>query len=302
MSRVYAPADRRFRRAHMRPTRRRSRWRSIARTVAIWGSATVALAAGAYYATEAVMQASVLRIDRIEVDGNVRMPPAEVMERLAGMRDENILLADLDAWREQLLVSSWVRDATMRRRLPSTIEVVVVERRPMAIGRMGQELYLVDEQGTVIDVYGPQYADLDLPIVDGLITDGQAPAGSVLTADGERAALAARVIASLAPMPELARRLSQIDVSDRHNVEVLLAGDPAVIAIGKERFLTRLQQYVELAGTLRERVEGIDHVDLRFDGRIYVRPARTGQTQRPVSLPVARGQAGSIERTSSIER
>ena len=29
-------------------------------------------------------------------------------------------------------------------------------------------MYLVDERGVIIDQYGPQYADLDLPIVDGL--------------------------------------------------------------------------------------------------------------------------------------
>jgi cell division septal protein FtsQ len=46
----------------------------------------------------------------------------------------------------------------------------------------------------------------------------------------------------------------------------------AVIYVGEDQFLQRLQQYVELAPTLRERVPDIDYVDLRFDERIYVRP------------------------------
>ncbi len=45
---------------------------------------------------------------------------------------------------------------------------MVVERQPIGIGRINGEMYLVDEHGVVIDQYGPQYADLDLPIVDGL--------------------------------------------------------------------------------------------------------------------------------------
>jgi cell division septal protein FtsQ len=98
-----------------------------------------------------------------------------------------------------------------------------------------------------------------------------APGGGP-AADEVRAELAARVIAALGPAPELARRLSQIDVSDRYNVALILAGDPAVIHVGHERFLPRLQAYVELAATLRERVPDIEHVDLRFDDRIYVRP------------------------------
>ena len=61
-----------------------------------------------------------------------------------------------------------MRDAALRRSLPSTVEVVVSERQPIGIGRINGELYLVDERGVVIDQYGPQYADLDLPIIDGL--------------------------------------------------------------------------------------------------------------------------------------
>ena len=37
---------------------------------------------------------------------------------------------------ERLLASPWVRDAALRRSLPSTIEVVVPERQPIGIGRM----------------------------------------------------------------------------------------------------------------------------------------------------------------------
>jgi len=54
---------------------------------------------------------------------------------------------------------------------------------------------------------------------------------------------------------------------------VILSGDPAVIQLGEDQFLPRLQGYLELAPALRERVADIDYVDLRFDDRIYVRPA-----------------------------
>jgi hypothetical protein len=84
----------------------------------------------------------------------------------------------------------------------------------------------------------------------------------------------ARVIGSLRGQPDLAKRVSQIDVADLHNAAVILAGDSAVIQLGEERFLARLQGYVELSDALHERVPEIDSVDLRFDERIYVRPAR----------------------------
>ena len=48
----------------------------------------------------------------------------------------------------------------------------------------------------------------------------------------------------------------------------------------RRKFLARLQGYLDLAPTLRERVADIDYVDLRFDDRIYVRPTKgSGSTK-----------------------
>lgn len=231
--------------------------------------------------------AHVLQVDRIVVHGNERLSRGEVLAVLSGLRGESLLWTDLDAWRRRLLASPWVRDAALRRSLPSTVEVVVSERQPIGIARINGDLYLVDERGVIIDQYGPQYADFDLPIIDGLTatagTETNAPgtdpkSGSVpgvpdsLT-DERRAELAARLMAALKAKPEVARRLSQIDVTDLHNVSVILSGDPAVLQLGEDQFLPRLQSYLDLAKTLRDRVADIDSVDLRFDDRIYVRPA-----------------------------
>jgi cell division septal protein FtsQ len=93
--------------------------------------------------------------------------------------------------------------------------------------------------------------------------------------DEARAELAAHLIAAVKGKPEIARRLSQVDVTDLHNASVILSGDHAVLQLGEDHFLARLQQYLELAETLHERVAEIDYVDLRFDDRIYVRPVRS---------------------------
>jgi len=230
----------------------------------------VVLAYGAYRMSSVAADTHILRIDRIVVAGNRRLSNGDVLAVLNGLRGENLVLTDLDAWRRRLLASPWVRDAGLRRSLPSTIEVLLSERQPMGIARVGGEMYLVDERGVIIDQYGPRYADFDLPIVDGLAAS---PSESGSMTDEARAELAARVIESLNATPEIGRRLSQVDVTDLHNATVILNGDPAVIQLGEDQFLPRVESYLGLAAALRERVEGIDSVDLRFDDRIYVRPA-----------------------------
>jgi len=273
VSLIAAPSDRRFRRAHVKPARRRGSWRGLLRRVVTYGAIALVTAFGAYRGGAVVAQARVLRIDRIDVHGNERLSSGEVMAVLTGLRGEHIVWTDLAAWRRRLLASPWVRDASLRRSLPSTVDVTVWERAPIAIGRIDHDLYLFDEHATLIDEYGPQYADLDLPIVDGLALTG----GPGAAADEARAELAGRVITALRFQPAVAKRVSQLDVADLHNVAVILNGDPAVIYVGDDRFLERLQSYLDLSEVLRARVPEIDYVDLRFDGRIFVRPVEKPQ-------------------------
>ena len=267
MSPVAVSADRRFHRAHVKPARRRAIWRSIGVGV-IKYAVLLSLAALAVTRTTAFLSTSdLLRIDRIEPSGNQRISSDAIRDILEGLRGENILFADLDAWRTKLMESPWVRDAAFKVSLPSSIDVVVQERAPIAIGRMGGRLYLVDERGATIDDYGPQYSSLDLPIVDGFSGKSQDR-----KLDDARGALAARLIMALRQKPAVANRLSQVDVADVHNVTILLSDDPAALRVGDDHFLERVESYLSLSSALRERVPEIDYVDLRFDGRVYVRP------------------------------
>jgi cell division septal protein FtsQ len=177
---------------------------------------------------------------------------------------------DLERWRHRILSSPWVEQVALRRVLPSTIEVFIRERQPLAIGRVRGELFLVDGAGRIIDDYGPGYAQFDLPIVDGLAAS---PARGDSALDEGRAALAARVVSSLRRNEAMYRRVSQIDVSNARDAVVILEGDRALVHLGEEQFAERLESYVDLAPALRAQVPEIEYVDLRFDNRVYVRPA-----------------------------
>ncbi len=282
---ITAPADKRFKRAHLRPARQHAgraswRWR-----LARWAVVVMIAGAAGYRLTTLAADAGVLRVSHIVIQGNRRLSNGEVLALLDGLRGESILTADLRQWRERLLSSPWVRDAALRRVLPSTVDVMVAEREPLGIGRFGSGLYLVDERGAIIDEYGPNYAEFDLPIIDGLAapsTEGR------LAIDSARADLAMRLLCAVRTR-SLGRRISQVDVTDAQNAVVMLDGDPALIRLGVDHFSERLQSYVDLAPALRERVSEIDYVDLRFDERVYVRPAAPSAAR---SIGAVDGAAG----------
>lgn len=269
---VKAPTEKNFKRARVKPGKRRGSrarvwWRAarIAATVTLVGYST-------YRAFDLVVNAGALKIRSLSVTGNVRLSAGEVHALADGIRGTSILTADLAAYRRRLLESPWVADVALRRVLPSTIEVFVSERTPIGLCRIKNQLYLVDRTGVVIDEFGPAYATFDLPIIDGLV---RAQSSGQPALDERRADLAARVLDGIAQRADIYRRVSQVDVNDLHDAVVLIDGDGALLHLGEDRFLERLQSYLDVASALRDRVQDIDYVDLRFDDRLYVRPVGT---------------------------
>jgi hypothetical protein len=163
-----APADKRFRRAQVRPTGRRGLvWRRA--QLAAKSLAVVVVAGLALWRVVTLVTGSpTFNVAHIAIHGTDRLSRGEAMALIGDLRGRNILAIRLDDWRDKLMTSPWVEDAVVRRVLPNTLDVVVRERTPMGIARIGRDLYLVDAHGTVIDEFGPSYADLDLPVIDGL--------------------------------------------------------------------------------------------------------------------------------------
>ena len=234
------------------------------------------LSFGGWMAAAELPGAPFLAIDDIVVHGNEQLSAGEVLALMPGLRGAAILSVDLDDHRRLLSASPWLTGGTLRRRLPSTVEVFVTERRPVALGRFGGRLFLLDASGAVVDGYGPRFAHFDFPIVDGLEKEGGEGASVV---DPERMALAASLLAELAGRPDVLDAVSQIDVADPGNAVVLLDDDVVLLHLGAERFLPRLRLYADLAPLLREEVRDIDAVDLRFDPRVYVRDRAPGREE-----------------------
>jgi cell division protein FtsQ len=268
---VSAPKDKRFRRPSVRPAQR-PRIGRVARGPIVRGlSAALLLVAAGYGAAFLVSETGLFRVSRVTVRGNSRLSTGEVMALVSDLKGDSVLTANLAAYRSRLVDSPWVAEATLRRVLPASVEITVRERSPIGLCRLSDRLYLVDATGTVIDEFGPQYADLDLPIIDGL---SGPPRDGAPAIDQERAELAAGVVRALSGHRSLARRVSQIDVRDRRDAVVILDGETALLHLGDSDFAERLQSYIDLAPALHERVPEIDYVDLRFDQRVYVRPAK----------------------------
>ncbi|HEX7119106.1 MAG TPA: FtsQ-type POTRA domain-containing protein [Longimicrobiales bacterium] len=237
--------------------------------VPLWALALLAAVA----AVALIAQAPVLlrrldafRVDRVEVLGTRFLAPHEALEA-SGITRTSSVFDDPEPWRAALLRHPLVADATIERKLPSTLIVRIVEEQPVALVRT-PELRVVDANARVLPI-DPAGVVLDLPIVDAPATvaeDGTlqneiavALVETAVRLRGVHAGFAAR-ISELAPVADGAIRLV---LRDPPNAEVLL---PA----GLEA--ERLEQLRLTIADLERRDElgEVRRIDVRFRDQVVV--------------------------------
>ena len=105
-------------------------------------------------------------VKRVEIKGLDRMERLPVYNIALDQHSMAMPLVDLDDTRRRLLQLGWVREARVSRRLPDTLVVDIVERRPAAIWQHNQQLALIDIEGVVLEQVRLE-AMPDLPLVIG---------------------------------------------------------------------------------------------------------------------------------------
>jgi cell division protein FtsQ len=122
-----------------------------------------------------VVIAPLLDVDRVVVTGAARVDPAAVRAATGIEVGDTLLTVDAGRAVSAVRAVPWVSTATVSRSWPSTVEVAIVERTPVAalLGGDGQAA-LVDEEGRILEVVAPEAAGVVL--VDGVADVG--PAGS----------------------------------------------------------------------------------------------------------------------------
>jgi cell division protein FtsQ len=253
------------RRTRVRRARRGWLGRTVIALEIVAGLVTAVFVVWTAYAQ--VMGNRHLRVANVEVRGSRFLSEGEVRELLGPAVGENILSLDIDELKARLRASPWVADATVSRTLPDTLRVEVHERAPLALAEV-ERLYLMDQDGVLIDMYGPRTAGFDLPIVRGL--------GKVdVEARRERAGRAGALLADLA---DLGSEVSEVEVEASGDLRVVLRGDGEVVRLGAPPYRARLLTFLALRKELTERCPDAEYFDLRFRDRIYAK-----QPPRPIA-------------------
>jgi len=195
---------------------------------------------------------------------------------------EDLLLIDLDRVRALVESESWVKEATVRRKLPDGLFIHVTERQAVAMATIDTELYVVDREGVILDRPGLHHPSLDRPIVKGLKNVARENAREE---NSLRMEIYLRVLTELTLYNPL---ISEIDVGTPRSVAVIPEGDPVSINLGDKDFLARYETFVsqkDLYDRLKEEYGIIESVDVTYDNKIIFHTPR-GQ-EKTVTAQVA---------------
>lgn len=206
-----------------------------------------------------------LAIDDVLVSGRENTNPAALLEQVGVQRGTPILAIDLAEMRDRVIDLPWVKDARIERRLPDTLHVTLVERRPLALWQRGRDFTLVDQDGVAIDGQDVRRFH-DLPVVIG----DEAP---------KRAASA---LAMLSSEPDLLQRVRALTwVSGRRWTIRLNNGmDVELPEVDPAGAWTHLASLAREHGVLERDVVTID---LRIPDQLIMRvtPAARERAQSP---------------------
>jgi cell division protein FtsQ len=219
-------------------------------------------------------------VKRVEVTGLNRMDRLTVYAIALDQHSMAMPLVDLDKVRSQLMRFGWIEDARVSRRLPDTLVVDVVERKPAAIWQHNQKLTLIDAKGVVLERVNPNAAP-DLPLMIGH--------------NANREAVALNTLLSRAPSlkPALA---SATWVGDRRWDIQFHSGEVLALPEGEDKAGAALMRFAKIDGVERLLGRGFVRFDMRDPTKMVVRMSRQAKEEAKTKSDTKRSDSNEGER------
>ena len=195
-----------------------------------------------------------LRVRRIVIEGRANTPEPVLRAAIGARPGDPILGFSVEAARTRIESLAWIEHATVERRLPDTLVIALMERRPFAIWQNQGKFTLVDRAGLVV-------ADQDmgqfrgLPLIVG--TGAPAAASVLLDALTDRPGLGARVMAAI----RVGERRWNLRMTN--GTDVMLPEGAEVAALDRLQSLQQDQSLLD---------RPLQAVDMRLPDKLILRP------------------------------
>lgn len=215
--------------------------------------------AALYGAYVLVVDRDLFMVTRVEVEGDLRHLHTDDVRILSGVSPgQNLFRIDMGQVQKHLSEDPWVAEVTVRRKLPHTLWIYVLEREPVAIMTGKTDLY-VDAKGVTFPA--GDAALEDLPVMTGFAdaTPDDVLHGIALLASYQRHPVFGEF------------GVSELHFDASQGFSIVGSVLPVVIRVGWKDFNPKLNQLMALWPVMRSKGAMPMYVDTNVNGKVIAK-------------------------------
>jgi cell division protein FtsQ len=195
-----------------------------------------------------------LEINQVLLHGRHNASRSNIIQTVGLKRGDPILGFQISALRKRLIELPWVREATIKRKWPDTVEIHIAERQPMVLWQRKKRLYLMDTEGAAITSSGlDRFQNL-------LIVAGEGAPRATPT-----------LLAMIASQPSLVTKVVAATLIGKRRWNVLLKGGIKIRLPEKDPHKA-WQHLAHLNTKHKLLARDVNMIDMRLPRRLLIRP------------------------------
>ncbi|MBF0457508.1 MAG: FtsQ-type POTRA domain-containing protein [Nitrospirae bacterium] len=203
------------------------------------------------------LSAEYFKVNKYGVEGNSHLKDSDIFD-LMDVKGKNILSVNAEILARRLSASPWIKTSYIRKELPSSILVKIVEKAPAAVLNDGRALFLIDETGVKLDNIEKPVAGIPVINIEEQYKRAYAEAVRLVNVINKTDALSGKTIEITGMRPE----------------DISLTLNGLLILMGFGDYEKKLSSYFSLKDEIVGRNIAIEYIDLRFANRLIVKPLK----------------------------
>jgi cell division protein FtsQ len=196
------------------------------------------------------------------VSGNYHLDQQDVIAAAGIKKGDSLFDVPLKLIEERLKENAWIKTASLRKQYPGTFVIRVDEAVPKALLSVNKKLYLLAEDGNILERISGDVTPF-LPVIKDIRPTNKKGISESI-----------RLVDSLSKKNILA---------DRESIEIGLESygltmnvDGEFIKVGYGNYTEKLERWIALEPEIRKKGVPIKYVDLRFKDSVIVKPQKPG--------------------------
>lgn len=230
-----------------------------------WTSLVLLLIGGSIY----FLLSSFFNIDNIVIVGNEKITQETIIS-LSGIElEQNTFKISKNKVEQAIKTNAYIDSVRIKRKLPETIEIQVVERKPAYMLTLGNAYVYMNTQGYLLEI---SQEKLEAPVITGILTpEDQIQEGNRLCTEDLQKLSSVIQIMDSANNNEIGKLITKINISDKQDYILELKSEKKNVHVGDTSNLSTKMLYVKKVLQNEKKKEGdiFVNTDLSTKGAVF---------------------------------